>query len=894
MMNGHKYILKIFTALFLTFAAMTTCVAIPGQAFAQSVQLQPSSSEIYVDIPFELSIILTDFDETPQPEVLPFDIPDAEVRFVGISPRKSSFVKIVNGHRTSKVDVTFVFTYQITPRREGLFTIPIITAKQDSKEAQSLQKVTFTAASIQTTRDMRLVLTLPNKKIWVGQSFEVTLDWYLRKDVSGQKFKIPILNMPESFEVQDPKDSNYRSIDIDVGSRKISFPYERNTTMLDGLEYTRFRMYVTLTALRAGEIEIPASRVVADLETDVSRDVWGFSRSNYKAFRAEDTAKTLTIKELPQARRPASYTNAMGTEYKLQVKADRTILNAGDPIVLTIDISSNAPMDGVRLPLLTDAGLNDQLFGVPQEDPIGENIDGPNKSYIRRFEVPVRIKSDRVTEIPTLSFSYFNPVTEQYATAYSDPISLSVSSVDKVGVADVVSNQPVTKQAAVQGQEQQANAQVPAIDPSTSALNLGLMSSSKDIGALSISQYNRRPVRIALYILPFVIWGCVVLIRRRRKKHQAFATQKSAALALKKALKDAQTLDARTASSAIANALNAFLVSTESERGPFAEISQRMDDEAYRPNAESSKLPADLISDFEQVIKQHTNEKYSHLVRSIFAILLCIPMLLSMTGISEAQEAPAPNLQNDVKQIPTAVMTDPAAIHAAATETYHKAMDASDRADRIARFRQAAAQFDALSKQFPQSAPLYVDTGNAYLGAADFGHAALAYQRALALDPSIAQASSNLAYIQSLQGTNAANDSIIRSAFFLNNSITVDMRLFIAAICFFVAILLIIPWSTKNRRFMIFLSVIPFIGWIWMLAGALAQPKLDDTGIVIAESYLKTADNSGAANVSDNQVTPGISVTVIEDRNGWVQVKTADGQKGWMNASAVEYVIPRS
>ena len=400
------------------------------------------------------------------------------------------------------------------------------------------------------------------------------------------------------------------------------------------------------------------------------------------------------------------------------------------------------------------------------------------------------------------------------------------------------------------------------------------------------------------------------MIRRKRRTHQAFAAQKSAALALKKALKDAQTLDARAASSAIANALNAFLVSTETQRQPFAEISQRMDDEAYRPNAESSKLPAELISDFEQVIKQHTNEKYSRLVRSIFAILLCIPMLLSMAGISEAQEDPTPNLQNDVKQIPTEepapslqndvkqiptpVMTDPAAIHAAATETYHKAMNATDRADRIAKFRQAAAQFDALSKQFSKSAPLYVDTGNAYLGAADFGHAALAYQRALTLDPSITQASSNLAYIQSIQGANAANDSIIRSAFFLNNSITVDMRLLIAAICFFVAILLIIPWSTKNRRFMVFLSVIPFIGWVWMLAGALAQPKLNDTGIVITESYLKTADNSGASNVSDNQVAPGISVTVIEDRNGWIQVKTADGQKGWMNASAVEYVIPRS
>jgi hypothetical protein len=189
---------------------------------------------------------------------------------------------------------------------------------------------------------------------------------------------------------------------------------------------------------------------------------------------------------------------------------------------------------------------------------------------------------------------------------------------------------------------------------------------------------------------------------------------------------------------------------------------------------------------------------------------------------------------------------------------------------------------------------LYVDTGNAYLGAADFGRASLAYHRALAIDPTISQASSNLAYIQSIQGVNVPDESAIRSAFFLNNSITADMRLLIAAICFFAAIMLMIPWSTKYRRIMAFLAVIPLIGWVWMIAGALAQPKLDNSGIVVTESYLKTADNNGSANISETPVAPGMGVTVVESRDGWMQVKTTDGQKGWMNASAVEYIIPRT
>ena len=892
-MNFQKCIYRALIAMFLAFAPLSLISPATGEAYAQSVQIQPRSSEIFVDTPFELSVVLTDFDESSQPDIEPFEIENADIRFVGVSPRKSSFLSIVNGRRTQRVEITYVYNYQITPRKEGLYTIPVITAKQNGKEASSGQPINFSASSVPTTTDMKIEVTIPDKKVWVGQSFDVTIDWFLRKDVSGKDFKIPILNMPEAFDVQTPKDS-YSTIAITSGTRQIDVPYSRNSVMVNGIEYTRFRMYVTLMAISGGQFEIPPASVVAELETDVTQDFWGFGRSNYKVFRAEESeGHTVTIADLPMARRPESFSNAMGTDFSIQVSADRTILKAGDPIVLTIDISSPSSIETVRLPSLTAAGLNDQLFGVSPDDPIGENIDGPQNRHIRRFTVPVRVNSDRVTEIPALAFSYFNPVTEQYATVHSSPISLNVASVDKIGVADVVSAQPAAKPAqAANGQPAQP-AKAAAVDNSLKTLDLGLMSTKEALNNSTLRSLNKRPVRIALYILPFVLWGFVAVIRRARKSHQACAEQRTAAQNLKKALKDAQTLDAKSASSAIANALSAFVASTETPRDRFANVSQKIDDEAYKPNAGSSKLSPDLIKEFEQAVKEKTNEKYKHLINTIFALLLFIPMLLAAPAISEAQENSA-NAANDVRLVAESQINDPAAMHTAATDVYHKAMEATDRDERIAKFKQSAAIFDALSQKYSDSAELYVDAGNAYLGAVDFGRAALAYHRALTIDPAISQAKSNLAYIQDIQHDEASNVSFIQSAFFLSNKLTADMRFLIAAICFFVAVMLLIPWSRKNRRWISFMAVIPLIGWMWMMAGAFAQPKQTNGAIVMSESFLKTADNNGASNVSDNPVQPGIFVTVVESRDNWLQVKTNAGQKGWINRSAVEYIVPRS
>ena len=300
---------------------------VPELAYAQSIRLQAQTSEIYAGMPFQLSVVATDFDESPEPEVEPFAIEDAEVQLLGVSPQISSMTTIINGRRTSKKDVTFIYRYQITPKREGVYSIPVITAHQGAKRADSEQRVTFTAQTVQTTPDMKISLELPNRKLWVGETFEAQIGWYLRKDVSSQVFSLPILQMPEVLDVEEPMTATQAgAIPLNVGSRQIAFPYTRDTVTYQGLEYTRFLISVKLTPLKSGMITLEPSKVLAELEAGMARDTWGFGRTTYKLYRAEDKARTIEVKALPENGRPATFSNAMGADYAISVRADRTIV----------------------------------------------------------------------------------------------------------------------------------------------------------------------------------------------------------------------------------------------------------------------------------------------------------------------------------------------------------------------------------------------------------------------------------------------------------------------------------------------------------------------------------------------------------------------------------------
>lgn len=876
--------MKLFHILIIALFLATGCFNIlgtPGNAMAQSVVVQPQTRDVHTGMPFQLTVVVSDFEEAPQPEIDPFEIPGADIQLLGVSPRISQMTSIINGKRSFKKDVSFIFAFQVTTHDDGLYNVPVITARQGNKEASSAQKFSFMSTALPETQDMRIELNIPSQKIWVGQTFEITLDWYLRRSAASQDFTLPVLNeMSDSFELEEPADSKrWDSIILRVGTRQIEFPYTRDSVMVKGLEYTRLRMPIRLTALKSGLITIPPSQVTAELETGRTRDFFGLQPET-ELFRAKDIQRSVIVLDLPQDNRPDTFSNAMGEEYSISVSADRTILNAGDPIILTIEISSVDSLDGLILPPLNLAGLDEQFFGLSNEQPIGETIEGRKDERsaknlkIRRFTVPVRVKSDRVKEIPPIAFSFFNPKTEQYSTVRSKPIALIVSAVDKVGISEVVSGQKTPKESQPQTADGQPSKPDKAQPVSiTDSLDLGLMSTESDLSALSVQKYSRG-LRVAIYVFPFAVWALLILVRKTRKKRASSAVQRDALQILGDALDSAVKQPRREAASALTNALNGWIQATQSDKKPFQPLLERIDEEAYRPESGDKPLPKSLLDEIREALPKHTHENYVKMVSSLSAICFAILMLvLPVCALAQSADS-----QSESARLSEAV------------ETYHKAMETTDRADRISLFRRSAAIFESLAATHPHSAALRVDTANAALGAADFGRASLYYHRALAIDPDIDQAKANLAAIQSNNHReNPSSQAALATTFFLNGKLSGEKRLLLAAVFFAIGVLLIIPWRKNSRKVLSFLAVIPFVVWIWLMAGVYAQQKSADV-VVMTEAFLKSADNPGASNLTGSPVEPGSAFSVIQQRGSWIQVENTSGQKGWISDSAIAWI----
>src|SRR6185436_5574777 len=120
------------------------------------------------------------FDEEPQPAPPRLEIPGCRVVPLGVSPSVQQTIQIINGQTTQSRQVTFVFRYRVEAQAPGTYRVPALTVTQGNRRASSAP-ANVQVGAVSTTPDMRIRLTLPERPVWIGEVFDVTLDWYLRR-----------------------------------------------------------------------------------------------------------------------------------------------------------------------------------------------------------------------------------------------------------------------------------------------------------------------------------------------------------------------------------------------------------------------------------------------------------------------------------------------------------------------------------------------------------------------------------------------------------------------------------------------------------------------------------------------------------------------------------------
>ena len=215
----------------------------------------------------------------------------------------------------------------------------------------------------------------------------------------------------------------------------MKFPAKTRKDTWQEKNYIVLTVTRTLIPLKTGQHPIAPSSVILDEGVRWRRTLFGQRMASHvRKLRVQDRERALTVLPVPQANRPRSFAGAIGQGFTLDVSAQRTVVQVGDPILLKITLRGDTGLETASLPPLTaGGGLSPKDFRLPEGDNTGQL-----QEDAKYFAVTVRVLREGVKEIPPIAYSWFDPQTGSYQTTHSRPIALSVGKAQVVSAGDVV------------------------------------------------------------------------------------------------------------------------------------------------------------------------------------------------------------------------------------------------------------------------------------------------------------------------------------------------------------------------------------------------------------------------------------------------------------------------
>ncbi len=421
----------------LGVASVLGLMLLAAPAVAQDVQIQIARGPHYVGEAFEVQVVASDFEEEPPPEISAGPLEGGRLRYVGVSPSTSTSISIINGKMSRVHEVTFVYRYELTGTREGRIKISPFTVAQ-ANTSLSTRSFDVAVEGVPETNDVELVLELPKGPIFVGQKVPVAIEFRIdrqtQKDLISYQVDVPLFDSPTLRFLDEPPPRTDTQLEIQTEAGVLRLAAVSSETQIRGRPALVVRAERTMIAISPEEIRAEAPKVFISQGAGFRRDVFNQRRpTSTEKFMAVGRPVRLEVIEVPRTGRPASFAGAVGAGFSLEVDADRSVVQLGEPIMLSFHLRGNGDLSSASLPALGAEGLFDPTrFRLPQDSPAGL-VDEDGK----HFEVTLRVLDAGVREIPALAYSWFDAETRRFETTRSRPIALSVGAAEIIGADSV-------------------------------------------------------------------------------------------------------------------------------------------------------------------------------------------------------------------------------------------------------------------------------------------------------------------------------------------------------------------------------------------------------------------------------------------------------------------------
>ncbi len=355
---------------------------------------------------------------TGEPRTPRYSVPPGlDLQFVRPTPSPSSFTSIINGRRTQRT--TYTYSMRLTGLKEGTYTLgPMIVEASTATYQTAPVRITVrdTQDSTEPEGDKLAFVRVSAEpaSLYVTEAFQATLTFGIRKIyINGRKI--------------DYDDQLLQTIDAN-GSEFSVFGYRFNASeasLVDSTgarhEYMVYRQTQDVKAEEIGQVRVGPIFLKVNYPTAFRRGFFGrLEPSRTQRVTARADAAIVKVKGPPAQLRPDDFAGAIG-RYTMRASVKPTRVEQGRPVTLAIAIGGR-PIEGVAGP-----DLNQQAELASRFDYAGDELTGDvERDGLKVFRRAIFPKQQGEQTVPPISWSYFDPRSEQYVTLTSDPLPLTV------------------------------------------------------------------------------------------------------------------------------------------------------------------------------------------------------------------------------------------------------------------------------------------------------------------------------------------------------------------------------------------------------------------------------------------------------------------------------------
>ena len=280
--------------------------------------------------------------------------------------------------------------------------------------------------------------------------------------------------------------------------------------------------------------------------------------------------------------------------------------------------------------------------------------------------------------------------------------------------------------------------------------------------------------------------------------------------------------------------------------------------------------------------KQSIYEKALDMIRTLSFVLLFALLVPALS----AQELPDTTACDSV-----AATVEPS--------DYYSSMSSAEALYRAAHYQEALALYESMLDYGYASQPLYYNAACAYYRTARYPEAILYYERALRLKPSDRDARENLALanskvVQTIEplpptlGQRCDQVLVLRhtTAFWLVWILLVWILLMAAGALFALSG----SYSLRKWMFGVMVAAVVALLPLSYIAVRSHNHYAHHNEAIVIRTVASVQGSPDAGSVERFQLHGGAKVSVLEEIDGWLEVRAADGNRGWMSVEDIERI----